>query len=691
MILKRLSLKNFRSYVDETIVFPEGTLLLSGDVGSGKTSILLAIEFALFGVLKGEVSASSLLRHGCNEGIVELAFSIDDVNYSISRSLKRSRASIKQGAGTFGVNGNIELLTPVELKARILAVLGYPENLLSKSKSIIFRYTVYTPQEEMKRIILDNVELRLSVLRKLFGIDSYKLVAENSSLMSRDLNSEVRMISSSVETIHGKKAELESLDDEIESLKRNMVSKTSEMDDVDKTLKVAEEKLSALKSKAEKVAFIRNSISNLSVRLESSLNNISRIEKNISSFESRLRKDLPEKVDESLIIKHEDHVKKAREVLASLNDKLSSATSKKFKVAADIEQTNRAIDRLNKLSASCPTCQQNIPDEHKEGLLSEQKRISDKLSARSSELEGFIAKVKEKISSAQNIIDDYSAKVQELKISKARYDQASSEKKSIENNIKRLSSQKLSEEKTVAELKKSLLEQKAELKILEDVSEQFLQAEKDVKKIVSEKQSLSIALARLEERSKHTAQNRDKLLKEISELKLLRKRLELLQKTSSWLKESFLPAVSSIERAVFSSVHEEFSSLFSEWFSQIIDDDTISVSLDNDFTPIIEQNGYESEVLSLSGGEKTAVALAYRLALHHVVNEFIGTINTRDILILDEPTDGFSEYQLDQLKELLSNINVEQIILVSHESKLESFVDHTIRIEKQDQVSRILL
>ncbi|MFN3995316.1 MAG: ATPase, T2SS/T4P/T4SS family, partial [bacterium] len=51
MIIKRLVLKNFLSYFDRTeIVFPEsGFFLISGPTGSGKTTILEAISFAIFG------------------------------------------------------------------------------------------------------------------------------------------------------------------------------------------------------------------------------------------------------------------------------------------------------------------------------------------------------------------------------------------------------------------------------------------------------------------------------------------------------------------------------------------------------------------------------------------------------------------------------------------------------------------
>jgi len=77
MILKKLHLENIRSYTDETITFPNGSVLLSGDIGSGKTSILLAIEFALFGIMKGSITGSEILRHGTKEGSIELTININ--------------------------------------------------------------------------------------------------------------------------------------------------------------------------------------------------------------------------------------------------------------------------------------------------------------------------------------------------------------------------------------------------------------------------------------------------------------------------------------------------------------------------------------------------------------------------------------------------------------------------------------
>ena len=96
MLLKSIKLNNIRSYLDQKIDFSLGSLLLSGDIGSGKSTILLAIEFALFGSKPSELPAASLLRHGKKEGSVVLNFEIDGKNIIVKRILKRGKNGIKQ-------------------------------------------------------------------------------------------------------------------------------------------------------------------------------------------------------------------------------------------------------------------------------------------------------------------------------------------------------------------------------------------------------------------------------------------------------------------------------------------------------------------------------------------------------------------------------------------------------------------
>jgi exonuclease SbcC len=111
------------------------------------------------------------------------------------------------------------------------------------------------------------------------------------------------------------------------------------------------------------------------------------------------------------------------------------------------------------------------------------------------------------------------------------------------------------------------------------------------------------------------------------------------------------------------------------------------VQLDENFTPLIIQGETEMEYSFLSGGERTAVALAYRLALNQTINSVLSNIETKDIIILDEPTEGFSETQLDKLRYVLEELDIGQLIIVSHEQKIEGFVDNVLRLKKDGDAS----
>ncbi len=90
MKIKKITLNNIRSYDHQEIEFLEGSTLLSGDIGSGKTSILLGIEFAFFGLQPGQ-RGSFLLRNGTNNGGVKIEFELEGKKILIERTLKRGK------------------------------------------------------------------------------------------------------------------------------------------------------------------------------------------------------------------------------------------------------------------------------------------------------------------------------------------------------------------------------------------------------------------------------------------------------------------------------------------------------------------------------------------------------------------------------------------------------------------------
>ena len=179
----------------------------------------------------------------------------------------------------------------------------------------------------------------------------------------------------------------------------------------------------------------------------------------------------------------------------------------------------------------------------------------------------------------------------------------------------------------------------------------------------------------------------EELEERIKKIKKVKEKLDHISDLESWLANKFIPVVSAIESNVMRKLKSEFSRLFSEWFAILVPE-SFNVRLSNNFTPIIEQQDYEIDYSYLSGGERTAIALAYRLSLNQVINSLMSRLKTRDLVILDEPTDGFSEQQLDKMREVLDQLKTEQMIIVSHEQKIEGFVENVIRFEKQHGESR---
>ena len=187
-----LTLHNIRSYTQQTINFPEGTILLSGDIGAGKTTLLLAIEFALFGIKRGTLSGDALLRHGEQEGWVEFTFALHEKQITIRRSLQRTKSGVKQEAGSLIVDGIQQDYTAVELKTKVFELLGYPMEFVTKGDEMVYRYTVYTPQEEMKSILFAETQERLDILRRILGVDRYKRIRENASTYAKELRIRIR-------------------------------------------------------------------------------------------------------------------------------------------------------------------------------------------------------------------------------------------------------------------------------------------------------------------------------------------------------------------------------------------------------------------------------------------------------------------------------------------------------------------
>ena len=185
--------------------------------------------------------------------------------------------------------------------------------------------------------------------------------------------------------------------------------------------------------------------------------------------------------------------------------------------------------------------------------------------------------------------------------------------------------------------------------------------------------------------------HKQKKLKLDVEVKSKEKKLEtvkLLSEHKIWLEEYFYLGIGNIEKHVMESLRRRFNYQFQKWFEILVEDPAMQVTVNEDFTAQIEREGFDQDYLQLSGGERTSIALAYRLALNIIVQE-VSTGGASNLLILDEPTDGFSKQQLYKLRDVLRELKCPQVIIVSHERELEGFANNIINIQNKNGMSTI--
>jgi len=678
MKLKKITLENIRSYEKQEIEFPEGSTLLWGDIGSGKTSILLAIEFALFGLQPGQ-RGSSLLRNGVEEGKVILEFEVDNQNILIERTLKKSK-TIAQDYCSISIDSQKQEISVTELKNKVLELLNYPREF-SKKQNLLYKFTVYTPQEQMKEIILQDANSRLDTLRHVFGIDKYKKILENISIISTKLREEKKLkegmifnLSSDKNSLELKYSDLEKRKIELLKIEGELNIKIEQRNQVEKEKKAIEEKILE-KNK------LQQEIEKSRILLSTKEQHIFDTNKSIEQINNQIAESVNLVFNESQVKELENKLKFIQLQKQELNDKMLQISSKIHSLTLKNSENTFVKERISKIEI-CPTCLQDVAPVYKSNVMN--KFDSDTFANVNQINELTLEKqdISKKITSAEIEYSTAQKNINELNILKIRIQGVREKQQSLIN----LQKQVLSLEKDIDMLKKQIQILKDSVFELSKFDNLFELKQRELNFAQQQEKLSEIKLAELRREIVVFSSQIDELKQRILRTEQVQLELDYLNQLEDWISKKFTPVISYIEKNVMVKLKSEFSNLFSKWFCMLVSDN-FNVRLADDFTPIIEQQDYELDYAYLSGGERTAIALAYRLALNQVINSLLSKIKTKDLVILDEPTDGFSDQQLDKMRDVLQQLNVAQLIIVSHEQKMESFVENVIKFRKEKGLS----
>lgn len=181
MILRQLTLVNFKKYKNKTFPFEEGLTGIIGKNGSGKSTIFDGILFALFGELKAKGYKETIRNAQAEEKDpvgAELEFEFDGAQYTVKREFRGKALSAN---AQFSKNG-------VETASGAKEVTNEVIRLTKMSKDA-FLHTLFASQKELTSLSSMKNEDRKKMIRKLLGLEKIDFIEKLIVERRRELKS----------------------------------------------------------------------------------------------------------------------------------------------------------------------------------------------------------------------------------------------------------------------------------------------------------------------------------------------------------------------------------------------------------------------------------------------------------------------------------------------------------------------
>jgi exonuclease SbcC len=263
MRFERLRLRNFKPYADADLDLRDGVTVIHGLNGSGKSSLLEACFFALYGARALDDTLDEVVTTGADEAEVSLRFVHDGDAYGITRELRRSGDRVSTTTCTLD-GPDVAIDGARDVRAFVT------ERLRMDAEAFV--NCAYVRQGEVNKLINATPTQRqdtIDDLLQLGTLETYRDRAGQARLGVEDVLSERRGALSKLDAqieekeskgLHARlndlETELSEVDDEIERFERNR-------DRAEETLADAEEVLSTYEEREEELAALDDDIAEL--------------------------------------------------------------------------------------------------------------------------------------------------------------------------------------------------------------------------------------------------------------------------------------------------------------------------------------------------------------------------------------------------------------------------------------------
>ena len=662
-MITSVKLHNFLSHKDTELSFDNGVTVFIGENGAGKSSIIEAITFALFGKTR-RGAIEDVIRDGETQAVTQIYFEVNGKKYQ----------AIKK------IHGNT---SPQELlDDNSLPIAKGKEKVSEEIKKIIgldydtLGIASIVPQGQLTEIIQSDNGIKLrSLIDKVIGTGKYsaaekglgegitafrEYLTEKYNNTDEDVENVQMEINHAEKIIANSKPQKEKLEEMAESFKE----KIKKLQEKKEELSVNYEKIIHLKDKEDNVwKSIKQEISSLVTDNEEHSKIIQRCEESFGVIKAKS--------------KIEDLLNSKNSKKKDIDQKISECVGRLLKY----NDRKNVAGKIEFSDGECPICHTKDvtvdPEYQIEHIKQELKKIESEktsLAKESSNMQEQIDEINSKIKDveyAENTI-----KNSPIKNSKHLEDWKNDLKlNQNRNNVleKIIESSDLSPKlvEFMPNLSQTFLDiEKLQKEIKDFKHEEYDKVERELQTVNSENQEILMRIGQVAEKINSADVSIKKNIPILEEIKLAKKYVENLEKIRTSIFSTKSETIIGARNFAVESISRNASQYLEQLKTEIK-----HLELFQDGTSIKIQcntNNGQRPVKNLSGGEQVCVALAVRLGMSDLMIK-----SSLKIMVLDEPTAYLDkthcEYFVDAIQQLTNFMNEKQnfqFIIITHDEDI---------------------
>jgi len=685
MRLISLKLKNYRQFKHTEIEFPDGVIGIVGLNGAGKSTIIEAIAWVLYGNNAARTDKQGIKRAGAApsssvEGTLELE--VGGTAYKITRLLK---GQSQTGAGSITANGKIiaDSVRGLDKEIQYLLNMDYPSfttSFLAKQKELN-ALSDLTPKQRKDVIIrmlrIDSIDKAIDLIRK--EAREKKLEAEVLRKSLKDdniLTSEKQALVIQVEKQKEKGLLIEK---EVKKLEKELAAFTEKFNE---ERKIYEDFATKDKEKAQLEARMTG-LKKREEELKEELEDIGKLEKELSSLEKAAKE-------------YSDLEKKERRLAAGREQKIEFIESRLEDLRAEYKRIQEK-EKLLRPGEECPTCGQPLKNfqKIKEHFALEKDKVeveAKKLKAQKALLEDEKTPKKEL---SKELVEEMKfdpaehkkimQRMEKLEAAAERFPRVQAkveEKKKTETNLKKINSEITVFETKLKDILLQLKEIPYDKKKHQKITDDFNSSKELLDAKFHERNEARITLAKIEGEIKAKEQ-------EIKDNALARKSIEETIKTQEE-RNRLVDIMIEYRTHLISRIQPELADISGRLFTELTNGKYQGVDLDEDYEMHIFDTGIKYPIGRFSGGEADLANLCLRLAISQLIAAPTG-IDT-GFIILDEIFGSQDLQRKGAIMDALTQLSRQfrQIILITHVEEIKDSLEHVIEVsEDEEGVSHI--